>query len=840
MQSKSPKEKFILYIEDDPNNRILVKRILEPAGYHLLEAADAFEGIAALEGIKPDLILMDINMPGMNGHELTTKIKNNEKLSSIPIVAVTVASENGEKEMAIMAGCDGFISKPINVDLFPGLIEEYLNGRNDKIAPEKKSYYLTKYSHRLVTRLEEKIDEITISRKEWEDTFNAIGDMITICDLDYNVIKTNITSEQKLGITQDQIVGGKCYKIFYNQYNPCTNCPYKNTIQTAKPSTAEIHNPYLGATFLVNTYPFFSKTKKLIGAINIIIDITERKIAEDKLRMAAKVYESTVEGVILTDAKGNMQMVNAAFTNITGYSLEEVIDKHYNILGSGKHNKKQHREISLSLQKNRRWRGELLNRRKNGEIYPQWTSISTIHDEQGKTTNYVTVFSDISEQKQKEAQIRHQVYHDALTRLPNRLLFNNRLAIALANAKRTDTTLAVMFLDLDRFKNINDSLGHPIGDQLLKGVAKRLTECLRQHDTIARLGGDEFTILIPQVIHTEEVTTIAGKILDAFNRPISLEKTDLFITPSIGISIYPTGGKQPYTLMKNADIAMYRAKDSGRNNYQIYTQDMDVKALEQLNMENNMRRALEREEFRLQYQIQLDIETGRIIGMEALLRWEHPEMGLILPDRFIPLAEETGLIVPIGEWVLHTACMQNKVWQEKGIPPYRIAINLSPRQFQQKNLVKIVSQALKNSNLDPAWLEVEITESSTMQNIKNTINTLHNLQDIGINISIDDFGKGYSSLSYLKKFPINSLKIDQSFVQDITEKQEDKAIASAVIAIAHGLKMKVMAEGVETREQLELLRSLQCDRAQGHLFSKPLTVKDVTLLLTEKKLYCCN
>ncbi|HWP46038.1 MAG TPA: EAL domain-containing protein [Candidatus Limnocylindrales bacterium] len=442
--------------------------------------------------------------------------------------------------------------------------------------------------------------------------------------------------------------------------------------------------------------------------------------------------------------------------------------------------------------------------------------------------------TELAEVKQAAETIWQQVYHDPLTGLPNRMLFEDRLTLELAHARRDKQGLAVMFLDLDHFKLINDTLGHSVGDQLLQNVAHRLRDALRGTDTVARMGGDEFALLLTRVTHAENVARVTQKILHALKPPFNFGGYDFHITASIGITLYPSDGEDTQTLLKNADTALYRAKEQGRNVYQFYTPAMNAKTLERLTLETNLRRALERKEFVIYYQPRVKINTKRIIGMEALVRWQHPELGLISPVKFIPLAEETGLIIPLGEWVLRTACEQTKAWQEAGFPPLRVGVNLSARQFQQPNLVERVAQVLKETGLHPHYLELEITESAAMQNAEYTLPVLYHLKEMGIHISIDDFGTGYSSLSYLKKFPFHTLKLDQSFIRDLTTDPNDAMIAKVVITLAHGLKLEVVAEGVETQEQLNFLKQLQGDEVQGYLFSKPLPAEEFEELLRQE------
>lgn len=439
---------------------------------------------------------------------------------------------------------------------------------------------------------------------------------------------------------------------------------------------------------------------------------------------------------------------------------------------------------------------------------------------------------DITEQKKAEERIRRQAYYDSLTGLPNRRMFHKRLSSALKQARKNQQLLAVLFLDLDRFKYINDTLGHTVGDSLLRNAGKRLATCIRETDMVARLGGDEFTILLPNLREEQSAIDVAERIIEELAQPFNLHGYEFFLTTSIGISFYPDDGDKFETLIRHADTAMYYAKEQGRNNYQVYDPDMNSEALKRLVIENYLRKALQNGELSLYYQPVVEVESRQIIGMEALLRWDNPELGRVDPAEYIPIAEETGLIVQIGEWVLRTACSQNKTWQDAGLPPLHIAVNLSARQFLQGNIVETVSSILLETGLAPEWLDLEMTET-IMQNSDTAIQLLCELRDMGVQISLDDFGTGYSSLSYLKRMPIHTLKIDQSFVKDISTDSDNTAIAAAIIAMAHTLKLKVIAEGVETGEQLACLQGMRCDQMQGYLFSRPLPPREFENILRE-------
>lgn len=453
----------------------------------------------------------------------------------------------------------------------------------------------------------------------------------------------------------------------------------------------------------------------------------------------------------------------------------------------------------------------------------------------GRSLRYAIERHRMMSELERARKLEHYVAtHDMLTDLPNRQLFHDRLDEALANARRTRSRVALLFLDLDRFKLTNDTLGHAAGDRLLQSVAERLAQCIRTSDTVARLGGDEFTAILPGIQRSQDVARVANKILDALARPFVLDGIELYITTSIGISMFPTDGVDSETLLKNADIAMYRAKANGRNNFQFYTPAMNEKALERMELEYSLRQAADREEFVLHYQPQVDVTTGRIVGMEALLRWKHPTLGMLMPSEFIPLAEETGLIVPIGEWVLRTACAQGREWLDQGLPEVGIAVNFSARQFQRQNPVKTVTRVLSETGLPPDLLELELTESAVMRDAEAASATLRQLKQLGIHLSLDDFGTGYSSLSHLKRFPLEKLKIDKLFIGSLTVDPNDRAITSAIIAMAHSLQLEPIAEGVETLAQLDALRNLKCEKMQGFLFSGAVTAAAAGKLLVRQ------
>jgi diguanylate cyclase (GGDEF)-like protein/PAS domain S-box-containing protein len=582
----------------------------------------------------------------------------------------------------------------------------------------------------------------------------------------------------------------------------------------------------------VNSVPLYeddSATPR--GVITTIADITARRESEEQLRLAWTVFRNSVEAIIVTDANQRILSVNKAFSEVTGYSAEEAIGQTPRLLKSGHHDPAFYEAMWGEIEEHGFWQGEINDRRKNGTLYPSALSISAVRDNAGRISHYVAVFSDITERKASEARIAFLAQHDALTGLPNRALLHDRLEQALANAVRRQKRIALLFLDLDRFKTINDSLGHMMGDQLLQGVALRLSACVRETDTVSRQGGDEFLIVLTDVEVPADAARVAEKILDRLREPFQINTQQLGTSFSIGIALYPEDGQDVESLMKNADTAMYHAKESGRNTYRFFDEVMNVNALERLHLENALRRALENNEFQLYYQPQVDLATGRIIGMEALLRWFSGTLGSVPPARFIPIAEECGLIVPIGRWVLHEACRQARHWQDAGFAPVPVAVNLSALQFRRDDIIATVRDVLETNGLDGQWLELELTESLLMQSGNAVEDTLARLKKLGVRMSIDDFGTGYSSLAYLKRFPVDRLKIDQSFVRDLNEDPDDAVLVRTIIQLGHNLRLEVIAEGTETPEQMEFLRQEGCTAAQGYLFSPPLPAEAVTGLL---------
>ncbi len=559
-----------------------------------------------------------------------------------------------------------------------------------------------------------------------------------------------------------------------------------------------------------------------------------RKRAEEQLHLQDRVIESRSNGILINDLtrpNNPITYVNPAFERMTGYSAGEVIGRNPRFLIRADREQPGLERIRIALREKTEGRAVLRTYHKDGTMVWVELSMSPVRNEAGEPTHFVTILNDVTERQLYQEELEHQAYHDALTGLANRNLLPDRIRQAILHAHRAGQHVAVLLLDLDHFKLVNDSLGHAVGDSLLVSVAERLSAAVREADTVARIGGDEFVVVIADAEREDHITAATQRIMDAVVEPVVIKGKELFASASIGVSVYPRDGADAETLLKNSDVAMYRAKEQGRNNYQFYTPEMNARLTERISLVAGLRRALKKNEFRLYYQPLVDVRSGDIVGLEVLTRWHSAQRGVVSPAVFIPVTEETGLIRPLGEWVLQTACAQGRLWQDMGMPGIVVAVNLSATQFRQKDLTAQVRQALAVSGLEPGRLELELTESVVMYNVDEVLATLRELKGIGVRISLDDFGTGYSSLSYLKRFPIDKLKIDRSFVRDVITNPEDAAIARAVIAMAHSLDMRVVAEGVETAEQLEFLRSNHCDQFQGYLYARPLPAAESTELL---------
>ena len=576
------------------------------------------------------------------------------------------------------------------------------------------------------------------------------------------------------------------------------------------------------------------RTKELAAANQRLMEGLEaRKKVENRLKLAAKVFEHASEAIMITTAEGEIVDVNQAFTTISEFQREDVLGQNPRIGKSGRHDKAFYQQMWDAIRHKGQWAGEIWDRKKGGAIYPKWLTINAVKDEIGKITHFIGIFSDISHIKVTEERLERLAFYDPLTQLPNRMLFKDRLIHALDVCKRHQKKGAVFFIDLDRFKHVNDTLGHAAGDKLLVDVSQRISSCVRATDTVARLGGDEFTVILVNLDHGYNAIAVANKIIDFVSEPIDIDGQQANVGASIGIAVFPDDGVTYDIITKYADVAMYQSKESGRGIYTFFEEKMNAHSAKRAMMEQHFYTGLADKEFVLHYQPKVTVDSGTIVGMEALVRWQRLDGTLVSPLDFIPFAEETGFIVPLGQSILKMACLYNKSLLEAGGPPLKVAVNLSGRQFLSKNLYQSIEAILKETGLAPEYLDLEVTESMMMKDEQQAIMTLKRLRDIGLSISMDDFGTGYSSLSYLKRFPINALKIDQSFVRDLTIGSEDAAIVLAIVSMAKSLKLRVIAEGVENQSQWDFLKTIGCHELQGYFISRPLPDQAFTAFLNK-------
>ena len=674
------------------------------------------------------------------------------------------------------------------------------------------------------------------SERKYRMLFDDSRDGIAIFDNDGRYLDANPRYLNMLGYTLDEIRHLGHVDFTPNKWHAIEAQIVENQLYK-RGYTDEYEKEYIdrnGRVFPVSIKAslMYGQYGEVTGMWGTARDISERKQAEARLLLAARVFENSGEGIVITNNARIVVSINDAFTRITGYELADVYGQSLQLHGTGLNDQAFLQAMWEALDEVGYWEGEIGYRHRDGNPRHVWLIMRQVRDSNGQLTNYIGHLADISERRAWEEHFRYLSEHDYLTGLPNRTLFQDRLQQAIRLSARQDEMLAVAFMDLDRFKNINDSLGHHIGDRLLHAVAERIRQHLRASDTLSRQGGDEFILLLTGLHRTEDAVQVIEQLQRSVADIYLIDEYEFGVTCSIGVSMFPRDGSDYDSLIKHADAAMYQAKAAGRNSYHFYTHDLSERAVERVQIESGLRRALDNQELQVFYQPQIDIDSGRIVGAEALLRWIHPELGTIPPLRFIPVAEETGLIVPIGEWVLHSACRQACQWQAQGFA-LSVAVNLSAVQFRHKALEQSIGQALSASGLAPQWLELELTEGLIMDGSDSVIGIMQRLRQIGVKLSVDDFGTGYSSLSYLKRFPLDKLKIDQSFVRDVTTDPDDAAITRAIINMAQSLKLKVIAEGVETQEQLEFLRRYECDEYQGYYCSKPVPADEFLMLLRQ-------
>lgn len=741
---------------------------------------------------------------------------------------------------------------------FSDITERRQSEEQTRKAEREKADLLEEAQQARLT-LQRLFEEQTLASAEIERTSRLLAEVLNAAS-EVSIIATdprgiitvfNRGAEKMLGYSAEEMVGRETPTVFhlaselqtrYTELGADRGTPIKDFADyMAHATTANAEHrewtytskqgEHISVSLVITAMR--SPAHGIVGYLGIAQDITERKRQENTLRKLSQVVEQSPTAVILTDPQGNIEYANPKFTQTTGYSLTEIHGKNPRLLKSGETSTEEYRDLWTTITAGREWHGEFHNKRKDGSLFWEHASISPVRNEAGDISHFLAIKEDITDRKRYEEQLQHLATHDNLTGLANRALLQDRLEQSILFAKRSGRLVAALLLDLDRFKIINDSLGHSFGDRLLQIAADRLRESVRGADTVARLGGDEFVILLAEVANEEDVGKVAKKILDRLTAPFQIADREITVTASLGISIYPQDGEDEETLIRNADIAMYQAKEEG-NAFRLYAPEMNIVVHEAMEMETDLRRALDRGELLLHYQPKIDLDSGKITGAEALVRWQHPVRGMIAPGMFIPLAEETGLILPIGEWVLENICLQIKSWQTQGFPLVPIAANLSARQFRNDELVATIQRILQDTGLPPHLLELELTESMIMRNVQTAAETMQELNALGVSLALDDFGTGYSSLNYLRRFPVDCLKIDRSFISDVADDPSAAAVATSIIAIAHSLGLQAVAEGVETEEQLEFLRQCACDSYQGYLYSAPLAVEEFTAMLRQE------
>ncbi|NVK19526.1 MAG: EAL domain-containing protein [Methylocystaceae bacterium] len=651
---------------------------------------------------------------------------------------------------------------------------------------------------------------------------------VVITNKDAQIEYVNPKFSENTGYSSDEIIGQNPRILHADEKSITDYQQMWGTLASGQDWHGEFYNKRKdGSTFWerASLSPIVDSNGEITHYVAVKEDITDKKQSEEQLSLAAAVFETAAEGLMVCDADTIIETVNKSFTEITGYSEEEIIGQKPSLFKSGYHDETFFQILYERLQRYGLWEGEIWNKRKNGDIYPQWLSIKALKDENGEILHYISLINDITVRKQNEERILYQANYDALTDLPNRSLFKDRLRQAIHGAERTGTQVALMFIDLDRFKHVNDTLGHACGDLLLQEASRRLSKLVRKTDTVARLGGDEFTVIISDLSDFRQIENLVDKMLKKLSAPYDLENNRAYVSASIGITIFPNDATNMDDLLKNADAAMYKAKEGGRNLSHFFTKKMNDQARERRNLEIALHQALEREEFALHYQPIIDAATGQLASCECLLRWHQPEHGNVYPDTFIPLAEDTGLILPIGEWVLKKACFEAKIWHRYTKAPPKVSVNMSSKQFQRTNVVDLVKNTLLETELPADQLTLEITESLLIGDDSQIMNQLNGLRDLDVGLSIDDFGTGYSSLSYLRRFPITTLKIDRAFVMDLPDDEEANALISAILSMADSLKLNVVAEGVETKDQLNRLKEGGCGFIQGYYYSPPLPIE---------------
>ncbi|MBF0588594.1 MAG: EAL domain-containing protein [Magnetococcales bacterium] len=817
----------ILLVDDDQALRDELMSALDAESDFEWNACDDPEQALTLaREIAPDVVILETSPGGMDGLALIGWLHNLPETRHTPVIMLSSQKSIEWKKRAFAEGADDYLLKPID----PQNLALHIR-RHVRTSAQFKRLVLSEAALRT-------------QRDIWlaaQDTSN-LG--VWSMDLESGEFYWSDALYRLLGFQprQFEITLSRIIDLVHPDDRPNAAAALGRITHQKDPinATLRIIHPENGhnAQIQILGGHMDDKTedapKRLVGTVLLRPNTTEQPTLED-VNLHRTIFEKVDEGVMVTDLVGTIQVVNPAFCTIFGHSAQEAVGQTPTMLRSDRHDKAFYDKMWSAITNSGRWNGVVWNRRKGGEAFPVQVSITTILDNHGQPSRYLAIYNDISDIHQSQEALQHHATHDALTGLPNRHLLQDRLFQSLLHAKRAKKKLGLLTFDIDLFKKINESLGHSAGDQILQEVAHRSRTPLRHGDTVCRMDGNTFAIILEEVSEIRDILVVVNKLFESLSPPFKVHGQEVYITISVGIAIHPDDSEDAETMVRNADLALVRAKDIGRNNFQFYTSSMDDHAVERLALESHLHKALEKNEFELHYQPKLDLKSWKIIGMESLVRWRRPDIGMVSPAAFIPLAEETGIIQPLGEWILETACLETHKWRQMGFTDLHVAVNLSARQLQDDNFIHKVSEILLRTGLEPRFLELEITESLMMNDVERAIRMLEELNEIGIQISVDDFGTGYSSLSYLKRFPIHTLKIDQAFVRDLAEDSDDAAIVSAIISLAKSLHLNVIAEGVETEGQAQFLRTRACDQIQGYLFSPPLPANKFEILIKEMR-----
>jgi diguanylate cyclase (GGDEF)-like protein/PAS domain S-box-containing protein len=799
---------LVLVVDDDEAARLMMVTTLAKAGFSVMEAEDCASARIYFNTYPLDIILLDVLLPDGDGYSLCREFRGQIKGRNLPIALVTGLDDIDSIRIGYQQGATDFITKPVNWGTLP-------------------------YRIHFILRAALAIEDLSVSESKTRALLSSIPDIIMRLHRDGRLLDLQIGAymsdvEEWLYLPEDEHCG---------RLPPAVSTLLMPTILTALQSNTMqlLEFQWSRQADVVRDWEARITRRDDSEVLIVMREITQRKRQEAQLRLWSRVFEGSNDAILILNPRFEIASNNRMFEHILGYSSGEVLGVNTLEVVAELHSYSFVRSLTLALKEQANWQGEMVGQRKNGEKFPCWVSIGLVTTALGEVENYIVIFNDITEHKKSRKQIDFLAHHDALTGLPNRALLSDRLVMAVTVARRQKEQLGVLFIDLDRFKNVNDSLGHTSGDSVLKEAASRLRAAVRMGDTVSRIGGDEFVVLFPNIKDASDLAELAIKLCDTLRRPYNLDNIAVHVTPSIGIAMYPNDGETGDVLVKNADAAMYLAKENGRNNYQFYTPTLNARTLDRLKLESNLRDAIEAGSFELHYQPQVIAGTQKLWGAEALVRWRDSKLGLIPPSDFIPLAEESGLIIPLGIWVMKEAARQVTHWRKNGYPELIISVNISALQFRQLDFLEQTQALFESLGAVPESIELELTESILMSDMEASIATLNRLCELGFRISIDDFGTGYSSLNYLRRLPVQILKIDQSFIREMLQESASLAIVDSIITLAHALGKDTIAEGVETAEEYKLLCDHHCRIIQGYYFSCPLSAREFEQWIAQKK-----